>query len=89
MACFLLNNKVLKQKWGVKMEDNKKIDGIDETVAKARRKFLKSAAAVAVTAPAVVMLLSASATPAKAETAYCEPFQDGGDFGFDETCRTS
>jgi hypothetical protein len=41
------------------MEDENKIETSEEASVKARRKFLKTAAGVAVTAPAVTMLLAA------------------------------
>ena len=54
---------------GVFMADEIKIDGVDKT----RRSAIKTAAQVAVTAPAVAMLLSASTKAASAQRAY-----DGG-----------
>ena len=48
------------------MEDHKKTDVAEEAKLKARRKFLKTAGTVAVTAPAVALLLSATTKPAKA-----------------------
>src|SRR5438445_5672905 len=49
------------------MEDDKKIGAAAEAVGqKTRRTFVKTAAQVAVTAPAVAMLLSASTKPASA-----------------------
>ena len=54
--------------WGI-MADEIKIDGVDKT----RRSAIKTAAQVAVTAPAVAMLLSASTKAASAQRAY-----DGG-----------
>jgi hypothetical protein len=41
------------------MEEENKIETPEEASVKARRKFLKTAASVAVTAPAVTMLLAA------------------------------
>ena len=58
------------------MEDENKIETAEEASVKARRKFLKTAAGVAVTAPAVTMLL-AGATKSNAGTLYqaeCTPF---------------
>ena len=61
------------------MEDDKKIETAEEANLKARRKFLKTAAGVAVTAPAVTMLL-AGATKSHAQPLdlYCQegPFVD-------------
>ena len=48
--------------WGLNMEDDKKV----EISGKTRRAFVKTAAQVAVTAPAVGLLLSASTKPAAA-----------------------
>ena len=53
------------------MEDENKIETAEEANLKARRKFLKTAAGVAVTAPAVTMLLAAS-TKSQAGTSYIE-----------------
>ena len=64
----MLKNKVLKQKWGVKMEDENKVETPEEAKLAARRKFLKTAASVAVTAPAVTLLLAA---PTKSMAGHC------------------
>ena len=56
-------------------EENKieAIEAIEQTVApKTRRAFVKTAA-VAVTAPAVMMILDASTKPASAATGYRTP----------------
>jgi hypothetical protein len=51
---------------GVNMEDVKKVE-TTEAAQKTRRAFVKTAAQVAVTAPAVAALLSASTKPASAQ----------------------
>ena len=51
------------------MADEKKIDE-NEVEQKGRRAFVKTSAAVAVTAPAVAMLLTASTKPAAAQGIY-------------------
>ena len=74
------------------MEDDKKIEAAAEAVGqKTRRSFVKTAAQVAVTAPAVAMLLTASTKKAAAQVAYkvaddvAHSFDDSGsspaDFG--------
>ena len=53
------------------MEDDSKIGAAADAVGqKTRRSFVKTAAQVAVTAPAVAMLLSASTKPTAAATFY-------------------
>src|SRR5437773_1719202 len=53
------------------MEDDSKIGAAADAVGqKTRRSFVKTAAQVAVTAPAVAMLLSASTKPAAAADVY-------------------
>ena len=52
------------------MEDEKNVETPEEAKVKARRKFLKTAAGVAVTAPAVTMLL-AGATKSYAGVDAC------------------
>jgi hypothetical protein len=51
-------------------EDNK--DGNAETASKTRRDFVKTSAQVAVTAPAVALLLNATAKPASAQVSVYE-----------------
>jgi hypothetical protein len=51
------------------MADEKKVEAVVE-VQKTRRAFVRTAAQVAVTAPAVGILLSASTKPAAAASAY-------------------
>jgi hypothetical protein len=48
------------------MEEEKKVEAAQQS----RRAFVKTAAQVAVTAPAVAMLLSATTKPAAAQAAY-------------------
>ena len=70
------------------MEDDKKIEAAAEAVGqKTRRAFVKTAAQVAVTAPAVAMLLSASMKKAAAAEPYAGPGTStipglGDDFAF-------
>ena len=68
------------------MADENKIDGT-EPVAKTRRTVVTTAAKVAVTAPAVGMLLSASTVPAGAQTTAYQASQLGilDDFTFGNT----
>src|SRR5947207_425113 len=64
------------------MEDDSKIGAAADAVGqKTRRAFVKTAAHVAVTAPAVAMLLSASTKPAAAATFYAlgDDFQAAND----------
>ena len=56
-----------------RMEDDKKIETAEEAKLKARRKFLKTAGKVAVTAPAVALLLNATTKPAKAQVVSGDP----------------
>jgi hypothetical protein len=53
------------------MEEKAKIETSEAAGQKSRRAFVKTAAQVAVTAPAVAMLLTATTTPAAA-------YDDGG-----------
>ena len=55
------------------MEDENKIETAEEANLKARRKFLKTAASVAVTAPAVTLLLNAPKASAAGVDCYLEP----------------
>ena len=55
------------------MEDENKVETPEEAKSKARRKFLKTAAGVAVTVPAVTMLLNATTVPASAAGLYATP----------------
>lgn len=48
----------------------------DENVVEERREFLKSAGKVAITAPAVALLLSANIKPASAISLY-GPYENG------------
>ncbi len=57
---------------GVKMEDENKVEPAEDAKEKSRREFVKGAAKAAVVAPAVVMLLSATTKPAKAQIAYAD-----------------
>ena len=50
-----------------------KIEAHEDPEGEARREFLKKVAMTAATAPAVAMLLSASAKPAKAQALYDPP----------------
>jgi hypothetical protein len=61
------------------MSEESKIEAITATVQN-RRAFVKTAAKVAVTAPAAAMLLNASVKPAKAEPAYDtgDPYNTAG-----------
>ena len=58
---------IARQTKGVTMADEPKIEA-SEVAQKTRRAFVKSAAQVAVTAPAVGLLLSATSLPAAAQT---------------------
>jgi hypothetical protein len=53
-----------------KIESTEAVQGKVETAQNTRRAFVKTAAQVAVTAPAVGLLLSATTKPASAVTAY-------------------
>jgi len=70
------------------MSEESKIEAITAQVQN-RRAFVKTAAKVAVTAPAAAMLLNASVKPAKATT---EPYADTGDpnnaAGHDDAVQT-
>jgi hypothetical protein len=61
------------------MEDDKKIE-VTEVAGKTRRAFVKTAAQVAVTAPAVGLLLSASTKKAAAATIYGDDVNLGDNF---------
>ena len=77
----MLKNRVLKQKWGVKMEDENKVETPEEAKLAARRKFLKTAAKVAVTAPAVTMLLSAPTKSFAGGECITDPYTGQQDCG--------
>jgi len=63
------------------MAEESKIEAVTAQV-QSRRAFVKTAAKVAVTAPAAAMLLNASVKPAKARVLY-DPTQNQGPFGDD------
>ena len=62
------------------MVDDGKIGSAQKAGQKTRRAFVKSAAQVAVTAPAVGLLLSASTKAQAAEPPYSNPGPLGDDF---------
>ena len=58
------------------MSQENKIEAVAAVAPKTRRAFVKTAAQVAVTAPAVVMLLNASTKPAAAAVLYQPVIED-------------
>jgi hypothetical protein len=71
---------------GLGMSEQDKVPAVEAGETKSRRAFVKTAAQVAVTAPAVALLLSASSKPAAAQVAaYDKNGENASDQGGDDT----
>jgi hypothetical protein len=71
---------------GLGMSEQDKVLPVEAGETKSRRAFVKTAAQVAVTAPAVALLLSASSKPAAAQVAaYDKNGETASDKGYDDS----